>query len=173
MILWYISFFLSCSDERERKWNAKGSWLRNALLCYMPQKDMGIQNNTFQLTETWIITTKPMLCHFIPLSLSENFTMTSNSGFRRCVKKNSFALPWCYVTLIGSHLPTFRENVSCFIFMGAWKIGPIIFPETSVNISKRSITCQNGEDINSEINLFLTKPGIDYSLISIPTEHIL
>ena len=79
-----------------------------------------------------------------PMSLSANFTMTSNSGLPpRCKrKKESFALPGCYAAFIDSQLPTFRDTLTDSIFMGPWKIGPIGCSETSVSFSSRSITCQ-------------------------------
>jgi hypothetical protein len=68
---------------------------------------------------------------------------------------------------------SYRLFVTFFIFMGTWKIGPVGCPETSVHTNSHSITCQNSEDINSQITLFLAKSDIENSLISIPPEHIL
>jgi hypothetical protein len=57
--------------------------------------------------------------HYLKISVTSVLILCEKcvtSGFRRGVNE-IFALLGCYAALIGSYLPTFRENV-CYIFNG-------------------------------------------------------
>jgi len=92
---------------------------------------MGNQNNNFQLTETWYITTQPALCNY-----TAEFVCALHNDFEfglpsRCKKKKFLRSSGVLPNVDWHQFPKFRHNLSGFIFMDTWKIGPISFPETS------------------------------------------